>query len=105
MRPRAGTCRAMEPAVTSPPGSRRFRLTLTHQILIGLVVGCLIGWAAPKVGIALQPISTIFLRLIKMIVAPLLLTTLVAGIAGAGAKMVGWLGLKAIIWFEAATTV
>lgn len=98
--------RAMEPAVTDPsPGPRRFRLTLTHQILLGLVLGCLIGWLWPMFAVKLQPISKIFLNLIKMIVAPLLITTLVVGIAGTGAKMVGWLGLKAIIWFELATTV
>jgi proton glutamate symport protein len=84
---------------------RRFRITLTQQIMIGLVVGCLIGWLFPSVGASLRPVSQLFLRLIKMIIGPLLLTTLVAGLAGAGAKMVGRLGLKAIIWFEIATTV
>ncbi|HET7506090.1 MAG TPA: cation:dicarboxylase symporter family transporter [Kofleriaceae bacterium] len=87
------------------PAPRRFRLTLTHQILVGLVIGCLIGWLWPSTGVALKPISQLFLRLIKMVVGPLVLTTLVAGIAGAGAKMVGRLAVKAIIWFEAATTV
>src|SRR5262245_39440695 len=88
-----------------PPLDRRFRFTLTHQILLGLVVGCLLGWLAPHVAVSLKPISQLFLKLIKMVLAPLLLTTLVAGIAGAGAKMVGRLGVKAILWFEAATTV
>jgi len=83
---------------------RRFRITLTHQIMIGLVVGCLIGWLFPSFGILLKPVGQLFLRLIRMIIGPLLITTLVAGLAGAGAKMVGRLGLKAIIWFEVATT-
>lgn len=90
---------------TQPPGDRRFRLTLTHQIFLGLVIGCLIGWLFPAFGVSLKPISQLFLRLIKMILGPLLLTTLVAGIAGTGAKVVGRLGLKAILWFELATTV
>jgi proton glutamate symport protein len=55
--------------------------------------------------VSLAWISKLFLRLIKMVISPLLLTTLVVGIAGAGGKVVGRLGLKAILWFEAATTV
>jgi proton glutamate symport protein len=90
---------------TQPPAGRRFRLTLTHQILVGLALGCLIGWLSPSFAISLKPISQLFLRLIKMILGPLLLTTLVVGVAGTGAKVVGRLGLKAIIWFELATTV
>jgi proton glutamate symport protein len=85
-----------------PPG--RFRITLTRMIVLGLVLGCLLGWLAPGFAVSLKPISDLFLRLIKMILAPLLFTTLVAGIAGAGIKTVGRLGLKAIVWFEIATT-
>jgi proton glutamate symport protein len=88
-----------------PLGQPRFRITLTHFILVGLVLGCLIGWLAPGFGVALKPLSDLFLRLIKMILAPLLFTTLVAGIAGTGVGKVGWLLLKAIVWFELATTV
>ncbi|HMG23308.1 MAG TPA: cation:dicarboxylase symporter family transporter [Kofleriaceae bacterium] len=89
---------------TTPPAGR-FRFTLTHQILLGLAVGCLLGWLVPSFAVSLKPISQLFLRLIKMILGPLLVTTLVAGIAGAGGKMVGRLGIKAIVWFELATTV
>ena len=92
--------------MTTPQGpDRRFRVTLTHQILLGLVLGCLIGWLFPSWATSLKPVSQVFLRMIKMLLGPLLVTTLVAGIAGAGAKVVGRLGLKAIIWFELATTV
>ena len=83
---------------------RRFRITLTHQIVLGLVLGVLIGWLFPSVGVGLKPVGQLFLRLIKMIVGPLILTTLISGIAGAGGKMVGRVGLKAILWFELATT-
>lgn len=89
----------------TPRPGRRFRITLTHQILVGLALGCLIGWLWPSVAIELKPVSQVFLRMIKMVLGPLLLTTLVAGIAGAGVKVVGRLGLKAIVWFELATTV
>ncbi|HEX8112407.1 MAG TPA: cation:dicarboxylase symporter family transporter, partial [Kofleriaceae bacterium] len=89
----------------TPAPERRFRFTLTHGIVLGLVIGGLLGWLFPEFAVSLKWISTLFLRLIKMLLAPLLLTTLVVGIAGAGGKMVGRLGLKAILWFEAATTV
>lgn len=95
----------METATDPPPPAGRFRFTLTRQILVGLVLGCLIGWLAPSFAVELKPASDLFLRLIRMVLGPLLLTTLVAGIAGAGAKMVGRLGIKAIVWFELATTV
>jgi proton glutamate symport protein len=89
----------------TPVPGRRFRFTLTHQIVLGLVIGCLLGWLAPGFAASLKPISQLFLRLIRMVLGPLLFTTLVAGIAGAGGKMVGRLGIKAIVWFELATTV
>lgn len=90
--------------MTSPQRPGRFRFTLTHQILLGLVLGCLIGLLWPSAATSLKPISQLFLRMIKMILGPLLVTTLIAGIAGTGAKVVGRLGVKAIIWFEVATT-
>ena len=83
----------------------RPRFTLSRQIALGLVIGCAIAYVAPQVAVGLKPVSTVFLRLIKMLLGPLLLTTLVAGIASAGGKLVGRLGLKAIVWFELATTV
>jgi proton glutamate symport protein len=77
----------------------------TRWILVGLAVGCAIGWLAPESGVDLKWVAQIFLRMIKMLIAPLLFATLASGIAGAGAKMVGRLALKSIIWFEVATTV
>jgi proton glutamate symport protein len=59
----------------------------------------------PQAGIAVKPLADAFLRMIKMIIAPLLFSTLVAGIAGAGdLKALGRIGFKAIVYFEAATT-
>ena len=79
---------------------------LTSQIFIGLTVGVVIGWLWPWLGIEIKPIADLFLRMIKMIIAPLLFSTLVVGIAGTGdLRTVGRIGLKAIIWFEVATTV
>ena len=69
-------------------------------------VGLILGWAAPEFAVDLRPLSTIFLRLIKCIVAPLIFATLVVGIAGHGdLKQVGRMGFKAIVYFEVVTTI
>ena len=79
---------------------------LTTQILIGLALGILVGAAWPAGGAAVKPVADAFLRLIKMIIAPLLFSTLVVGIAGAGdLKSLGRIGFKAIVYFEVATTI
>ena len=82
------------------------RPKVTTQIFIGLVLGIVVGWLAPPFGVAIRPIADAFLRLIRMIVAPLLFATLVTGIAGThDLKSLGRIGLKAIIYFEIATTI
>jgi len=85
-------------------------LSLTQQIFIGLGIGIVIGLylheSHPEAIAYFKPFSAIFLNLIKMIIAPLIFATLVAGIAGAGHfKDVGRMGLRAIIYFEIATTI
>ena len=97
-------------ASASDPAPRRRGLTLTQQIMLGLVVGVVVGAlvsrSRPEWAIYFNPFSQLFLRLIKMIIAPLIFGTLVAGIAGAGhVKAVGRMGLRAIIYFEAVTTL
>ena len=57
---------------------------ITTQIFIGLVLGILVGYLWPSFGVAIKPIADAFLRMIKMIIAPLLFATLVVGIAGSG---------------------
>ena len=80
--------------------------TLTTQILTGLALGIFVGVVWPHAGVASKPIADAFLRLIKMIIAPLLFSTLVVGIAGAGdLRSLGRIGLKSIIYFEVATTL
>ncbi len=79
--------------------------SLTVQIFIGLVIGILVGWQFPEVGVNLSVGADVFLRLIKTIIAPLIFATLVVGIAGTGSMhAVGRLSLKALIYFEAVTT-
>lgn len=81
-------------------------ISLTSWIFIALVCGIFIGVFSPDFGKALAPISNIFLRLIKAIVGPLLFGTLVYGIASAGElKTMGRIAVKAILYFEAATTL
>lgn len=78
---------------------------LTAQIFLGLVLGVIVGWLWPHIGVALSPGAEIFLRLIKTIIAPLVFATLVVGIAGHGnLKSVGRLGIKSLIYFEIVTT-
>lgn len=84
----------------------RLKPTLTQWIFIGMGVGLLWGWFFPDVAVDLRPLSTIFLRLIKSIIAPLIFATLVVGIAGHGnLKQVGRMGVKSIIYFEIVTTL
>jgi Na+/H+-dicarboxylate symporter len=95
-------------AEAPPPRPRR--VTLTQQIFIGLGLGIITGWLVstyhPEWAIYFRPFSQLFLRMIKMIIAPLIFATLVAGIAGAGhVKVVGRMGLRAIIYFEIITTI
>ncbi len=75
-------------------------------LFIGVVVGILINKLHPELAPYAKVFSDVFLRLIKMIIAPLIFATLVAGIAGAGHfKDVGRMGLRAIIYFEIVTTL
>ncbi|MDQ2992390.1 MAG: cation:dicarboxylase symporter family transporter [Candidatus Eremiobacteraeota bacterium] len=79
------------------------------QILIGLVLGVLVGWifyGNPAVATYLQPAGDIFIRLIKMIVVPIVFSTLIVGVANAGdVKKVGRLGVKTLLYFEIITTL
>lgn len=98
------------PVVTTPTVRSRnplTRITLTQWILIAMVIGTLIGWLAPEFSQQLKILSTIFLRMIKSIVAPIIFATLVVGIAGHGddLKRVGRLAFKSILYFEIVTTL
>src|ERR1700730_17901200 len=95
----------MNVASSSPRRRPWYRASLTTQIMIGLVVGALIGWVRPGWGNKVYFLRDIFINLIKSIISPLVCSTIVVGIAGAGAlKKVGRMGIKALIFFEIATT-
>ena len=79
---------------------------LTSFIFGALILGVFIGWLFPSFAVKLDPLAKIFLNMIKMIIAPLLFSTLVVGIAGHGdIKSLGKIGLKTIIYFEIVTTI
>ena len=73
--------------------------------MIGLILGGVIGWLRPDWGNKIYFLRDIFINLIKSIIAPLVFSTIVVGIAGAGAlRKVGRMGLKALVYFEIVTT-
>src|SRR5438045_2607256 len=81
------------------------RISLTAWIFIGMAAGVALGIRAPSVATQLGMASTVFLRLIRSIVAPLIFATLVSGIAGGGGiKHMGRIGAKTILYFEIVTT-
>src|SRR5881398_1535398 len=82
------------------------RRSLTAWILAGLLAGAEFGHDAPAVAAKLQLLGTIFLRLIRVIIAPLLFAVLVVGIAGhPDLKKVGRLGIKSLVYFEVVSTI
>jgi proton glutamate symport protein len=84
----------------------RKRGSLTSWIMIALAAGAEFGHDWPAAAVHLQIFGTIFLRLVKVIIAPLLFATLVVGIAGhADLKKVGRMGLKALVYFEIVSTL
>ncbi len=85
---------------------RWYHLSLTKQILLGLVFGVVLGAVWPEAAKETAFVRTIFLNLIKVIIAPLIFGSIVAGVAGGGsAKKVGRIGWKALLYFEVVTTL
>jgi proton glutamate symport protein len=82
------------------------RRSVTPWIFVAMVAGTELGIDAPAFAVSLRVFSDIFLRLIKTIVAPLVLVTLITGIAGHGdLKSVGRMGIKSLVYFEVVTTL
>ncbi|WP_407548659.1 cation:dicarboxylase symporter family transporter [Streptomyces sp. Pv4-95] len=94
-------------AGTLPRRAGRFlRTSLFAQVLLALLLGVVVGRLWPGVGASLQPLGDGFVRLIKAVIAPLVFCVVVAGIAKAGdLKAFGRIGVKALIWFEVATSL
>jgi aerobic C4-dicarboxylate transport protein len=84
----------------------RFVKSLFGQVLIAIVLGCVVGAAWPHFGVALKPLGDGFVRLIKMLIAPIVFCTVAGGIARmSDLKSVGRVGGRAILYFEAVSTL
>ena len=99
-------------AVTTPVaqvnGRRRRPLykDLSLQILVAMLFGCLVGYLWPQSAESLRPLGDLFIRLVRMVVAPIIFCTVVHGIASVGeARRVGRVAVKALIYFEIVTTI
>lgn len=78
---------------------------LTLYIFLSLIAGIFVGWQFPEVGSKMQPLAQVFLNMIKMVIAPLLFSVVVTGIATHGnLKSLGKLGAKTLIYFATATS-
>ena len=76
------------------------------QVLIGIILGGVVGYVWPDFGAQLKPLGDAFVNLIKMLIGPIIFTTVVVGLAGMGdLKKVGRVGAKALIYFEIVTTL
>src|SRR5436309_1840206 len=79
--------------------------SLYAQVLVGVALGALLGFLNPTLGAAMKPLGDGFIKLVKMLIAPIVFTTVVTGIAKMGdLKRVGRIGLKGIVYFEVLTT-
>ena len=83
----------------------RFASKLYNWVALMILVGAVVGYFSPATGVALQPVADGFINLIKMLIPPVILCTVVSGIAGAGSiKKAGRVGAKAIVYFEVVST-
>src|SRR5262245_28968746 len=91
-------------AVAAP--RKPFHVHLYIQVLTAIVIGVLLGHFYPSVGEQMKPLGDAFVKLIKMMIAPIIFCTVVHGIASMeDLKKVGRVGLKALIYFEVVTTL
>ena len=93
-----------QPAV--PVVSQPFVKTLYFRVLVGIVLGVLAGMFFPAFGVAMKPLGDGFIKLIRMMIAPIIFLSVVVGIAGIGdVKKLGRVGVKALVYFEVVTTL
>src|ERR687883_1993801 len=93
-------------AVAAPVHRKKWYRHLYAQVLCAIVIGVLLGHFYPQLGAAMKPLGDGFIKLIKMLIAPIIFCTVVHGIASMeDMKRVGRVGLKALVYFEVMTTV
>ena len=84
----------------------KFFKSLFGQVVVAAILGIVVGMAFPEFATKLKPLGDGFIKLIKMLIAPIVFCVVVHGIAGAGdLKKVGRVGVKAVLYFEILTTV
>ena len=89
----------------SATGQRWYRI-LYVQVLLAVALGILVGWLAPDFGKSLKPLGDGFIKLVKMLIAPIIFCTVVHGIASMGdLKKLGRIGFKALLYFEIVSTL
>jgi len=97
---------AVSTAHVSSRPARPLYKDLSIQILAAMVLGSLVGYVWPQSADSLRPLGDLFIRLVRMIVAPIIFCTVVHGIASVGeAKRVGRVAIKTLIYFEIVTTI
>ena len=85
---------------------KSFFRSLYFQVIVGIVGGIALGWLYPDLGAQMKPLGDAFIKLIKMVIAPIIFFTVVTGIAGIGdMKKLGRVGLKALLYFEVVSTL
>jgi aerobic C4-dicarboxylate transport protein len=85
---------------------RRYLPSLYVQVLIGIALGVALGYVAPEYGAAMKPLGDGFIKIVRMLIAPIIFTTVVVGIAQTGAmKEIGRIGIRALLYFEVVSTV
>ena len=92
-----------DPAIPANSGKRN---TLYLQVLAAIVVGVMVGYLWPDFGASLKPLGDGFIKLVKMLIAPIIFATVVVGLAGMGdLKKVGRVGGRALLYFEIVSTL
>ena len=92
--------------MAAPTARQPFYSRLYFQVITGIILGVLLGYLRPETGTAMRPLGDGFIKLIRMMIAPIIFSTVVVGIAKIGdMKDVGRIGLKALIYFEVVSTL
>src|ERR1700738_730893 len=99
------TPESIERIAEGEPSPKKRGSSLYAQVLVALALGVLLGWLRPEWGVSMKPLGDGFVKLIKMLIGPIVFTTVAVGIAGMkDLKKVGRVGGKAVLWFEIMTT-
>jgi Na+/H+-dicarboxylate symporters len=77
---------------------------LYFWVIVAIIAGVVVGWLAPGVGKAMEPIGTTFVQVLRMLIGPIVFLTIIGGIAGvADLRKVGLTGIKALVYFQIGT--